>query len=70
MTPLEAIILRYVQNHPNTRRKTVVDAIGDRDWATEKRVRATLDVLTTRRVLLKSITKPYRYTVPQQSAQQ
>lgn len=69
MTPLEEIVLRYVHNHPATRRKTVVEAIGDRDWHTQKRVRATLDLLTSRGLLLKSNTKPFCYIIPQQPAQ-
>jgi len=46
MTPLEALVLGYVQNHPMTRRSTVVEVLGDRDWQRQKRVREALDTLS------------------------
>jgi hypothetical protein len=65
MTPLEAIVLRYISNRPGTRRKTVVEAIGDRDWDTQRGVRQTLDSLVMRKAIIPSPTKPTRYTVAQ-----
>jgi hypothetical protein len=65
MTNLEAVVLRYVQNHPLTRHSTVVEAIGDRDWHTQKRVRQALDFLTTIGLLIRTgaTKREYRYTV-------
>jgi hypothetical protein len=63
MTSLDAIVLRYVTNHPGTRRRTVVEAIGDRDWDAQKRVRQTLDSLAMRRIIVPSASKPTRYTL-------
>ena len=65
MTNLDAIVLRYITQHPSTRRKTVVEAIGDRDWNAQKRVRQTLDSLVMRRIIVPSATKPTRYTLAQ-----
>lgn len=51
MTPLESLVLRYVSTHPNTRRKTVVDALGAGEWNTQRRVRQALDTLSALRVI-------------------
>lgn len=64
MTPIDLVILHYVQNHPNTRRGTVVDALSYGDRSAGHRIRVALDSLTARGLLTKSDTKPTRYTVP------
>jgi hypothetical protein len=65
MTPLEMLVLRYITTHPNTRRKTVVDALGAEEWETQKRVRTALDLLTYQGALQRSgrSARDWRYAV-------
>jgi len=46
MTAMDMLVLRYVSNHAGTHHKTVVEALGDRDWQQQKKVREALAVLT------------------------
>jgi hypothetical protein len=64
MIPLESFVLRYVSTHPNTRRKTVVDALGAEAWDTQRRVRNTLDLLHAKHLLIRtgSTKREYRCT--------
>jgi hypothetical protein len=65
VTPLESLVFRYVSTHPNTRRKTVVDALGAEDWDTQKRVRNALDLLSSQEMLQRSgrSARDWRYAV-------
>jgi hypothetical protein len=64
MTAMEMLVLRYVSNHAGTHHKTVVEALGDRDWQQQKKVREALAVLTAAGTLQRQGTGPrsYRYT--------
>lgn len=54
LSNLRLLILGYVQRHPSTKHKTIVDVLSGNDWARAHRVRTEISLAVSSGLLIRT----------------